>query len=104
MLHPSIPNTNSTAIQISPQDEVHTDTSYPQSVWRQFQVLSRRSFLCSQRDKVCYNNTGKSPFLEIFLRNLNQTKKFRNHFKMIQYKITMHIDVYGVNNMCWHTD
>jgi len=72
MLHPSTPNKNHTAIQISPEDEVYTDTSYPQSMWRQFQVLYRRSFLCSRRDKVCYNNIGKSPVLEIFLRNLNR--------------------------------
>jgi len=103
MLHPSIPNTNSTAIRISPEDEVYADTSYPQSVWRQFQVLCRRSFLCSRRDKVRYNNVGKSPILEIFLRNLNQTEKFIYHIQ-IQYKTTRHIDVCGANKMYWHTD
>jgi hypothetical protein len=75
MLHTVTPNMNSTAVQISPEDEVYTDTGYPQSVWRQFQVLCRRSFLCSQRDKVCYNNIGKLPVLEMFLRNLNKTEK-----------------------------
>jgi hypothetical protein len=103
MLHPSTPNINSTAIHISPEDEVCTDSSYPQSVWRQFQVLYRRSFLCSRRDKVCYNNGGKSPVLEIFLRNLNQIENFIYHIQ-IQYKTTTHIDVCGVNKMYWRTD
>ncbi|GFG35132.1 hypothetical protein Cfor_09619 [Coptotermes formosanus] len=52
ILQPKAPNINGTAIQISPEDEIYKDTSYAQSVWRQFQVLCRRSFLCSLRDKI----------------------------------------------------
>lgn len=63
MLHPAAPNRNGTAIQISPEDEVYTDTSYPQTMWRQFLVLTKRSFLCSLRDKVCHSNIRKSPAL-----------------------------------------
>jgi len=81
VLHPSTPNTNGTAIQISPEDEVYTDTSYPQSMWRQFQVLCKRSFICSLRDKVCYSKIGKSPDVQIFLTNLNMIEKLIYHIK-----------------------
>jgi hypothetical protein len=94
MLHRAAPNMNSTAIQISPVAEVSTDTSYPQSVWRQFQVLCRRSFLCSRRDVVCYNNIQKLPVLEMFLTNLNKTEKSYITFRysMTQPGTVMYVD------------
>jgi hypothetical protein len=53
MLHPTTPKENDTAIQIYTENEVYARTSYPQSTWKQFQVLLKRSLLCSLRDKVC---------------------------------------------------
>jgi len=82
MLHPAAPNTNGTAVQISPEDEVYTDTSYPQSVWRQFQVLCKRSFICSLRNKVCYSKIEKSPDIQIFLTNLNTAEKLKYRFEI----------------------
>jgi hypothetical protein len=103
MLQPKAPNINGTAIQISPEDEVYKDTSYAQSVWKQFQILCRRSFVCSLRDKVCYSNIGKSPVLQVSLRNLNKTEKFI-YRTQIQHGTIMQCDVCGVNKLYWYTN
>jgi hypothetical protein len=48
---------------------------------------------------ITYEN---HPSYKIFLRNLNQTEKFIYHIQ-IQYKTTMHIDIWGVNKIYWST-
>lgn len=53
MLHLTTQNWNDTAIQICTEKEVYAGTSYPLSGWKQFQVLLKRSLMCSLRDKVC---------------------------------------------------
>ncbi|XP_069686832.1 ATP-binding cassette sub-family G member 4-like isoform X2 [Periplaneta americana] len=44
-------NIKETAIVI--EKDVHVASSYPQPLWRQFLILTKRSLLCTLRDKLC---------------------------------------------------
>ncbi|PNF43079.1 ATP-binding cassette sub-family G member 4 [Cryptotermes secundus] len=48
----SASNKNGTVIQVCTENEVSIKTSYPQPMWKQFQILLRRSVLCTLRDKL----------------------------------------------------